>query len=252
MHQATIAEQAKILECETGRSLTDCLHRWKEFLGPIDPRGKRVLDIGCGTGVHSVFLAAFAGAREVIGIDPSEGEGSPTDAYEVAKRLRGQMGLENVTFLKEDFQATSIPGEFDLAVAVGVLHHMHETERDGRYDAGVKCEMQPTFCRMHNALKPGGWLVIVEGFRQNVTQIARRFGIRGPGFLKMMQWNTKQMPEVWMSLCRDANLQNISFDYYVPHCLRRLRPLLRNRVGNYLTTSTYVIRAQRSAEKQPS
>ena len=47
----------------------------------LDLAGKRVLDIGCGSGAIAVLLAQEYGAREVIGIDVED------DVVNAAKRL---------------------------------------------------------------------------------------------------------------------------------------------------------------------
>jgi 2-polyprenyl-3-methyl-5-hydroxy-6-metoxy-1,4-benzoquinol methylase len=83
-----------------------------------DLQGKRVLEVGCGTGALSTFLA-LRGA-EVVGVDVSE----PTLA--LARRRADTNGVAGQT----RFEATPIercdePDEsFDVVVANQVLHHL--------------------------------------------------------------------------------------------------------------------------------
>ena len=249
MHEGTTAALAERFERDTGTSLARQHYQWTHILDGLDVRNRRVLDVGCGTGANSVYLAAFAGASEVVGIDPSMGEGSSPDVHQTSKRLASRMETQNVTFLRDDFRTAVIPGRFDLVVAINVLHHIHKTERDARRDTDARNDMQPTLRKMYDALNPGGWLLIAESSRHNVMQITRYVGIRGYMCLKTIEWSTKQMPDAWLSLSREAGFQNLGFAYLVPYRLRRMGPLLKNQLGSYLTTSAYVIRGQRLASE---
>jgi len=82
-----------------------------------DARGLRVLDVGCGTGRHSVRLAR-AGAR-VTAMDFSE---------EMLAKARGKPGAEGIRFLQHDL-ARPFPlddSSFDLVVCCLVLDHIKD------------------------------------------------------------------------------------------------------------------------------
>lgn len=68
-------------------------------------RGRRVLDLGCGTGNSS--LPFFVRGYEVTGLDAS------AEMLEVARHK-----LPPVTFVQGNFTSFSLPGRFDLAVSV--------------------------------------------------------------------------------------------------------------------------------------
>lgn len=107
------------------------------LLGPL--QGKRVLDIGCGSGWVTLFLAA-AGA-EVVAFDVSF-EGCRCTAATL--RANGYHGRAAVM----DAHALALrPGSFDLAFASGVLHHM---------------DLARVADEVHAALKPGGRFVFYE------------------------------------------------------------------------------------------
>lgn len=80
--------------------------------------GKRLLDFGCGNGLHSVELARFA--AHVTGIDISP------ESIEVAKENAAAAGLsDKTTFVVMDAEnLTFSPGSFDVVSVRGVLHHM--------------------------------------------------------------------------------------------------------------------------------
>jgi SAM-dependent methyltransferase len=77
--------------------------------------GRRVLDLGCGTGYGSARLAA-AGAASVVGIDPDE----RSLAY--ARRCFAKPGVRFVRGAVEELPDGL--GPFDLIVAVNLLAHL--------------------------------------------------------------------------------------------------------------------------------
>ena len=70
------------------------------FLNKSLVEGKRVLDVGCGTGILSMF-AATAGAKQVVGVDLSAMARAAQEAVkmnnldDIVTIIRGRM--ENVT-----------------------------------------------------------------------------------------------------------------------------------------------------------
>jgi len=87
----------------------------REALG--DVAGLRVLDLGCGTGRHSLWLAGRGAA--VTGVDFSEG---------MLEEARGKPGADGVRFLAHDL-LQPLPfedGSFDRVVSGLVLEHLSE------------------------------------------------------------------------------------------------------------------------------
>ncbi len=106
------------------------------FLQLIDPRGLRVLDLGCGGG-HNGALLKRAGAREVVGV-----ERDPGAAQEARKRLdrviEGDLAALDTAKLGDE--------PFDAILASDVLEHLYDAE-------GV-------LARAVTRLRPGGAVVI--------------------------------------------------------------------------------------------
>jgi malonyl-CoA O-methyltransferase len=82
-----------------------------------DPQGQRVLDIGCGTGRHALWLAA--GGAEVTAVDFSEG---------MLQKAREKPNADRVRFLQHDVhEPLPFADEaFDLVVSGLVLEHLRE------------------------------------------------------------------------------------------------------------------------------
>jgi 2-polyprenyl-3-methyl-5-hydroxy-6-metoxy-1,4-benzoquinol methylase len=106
------------------------------FLQLIDPRGLRVLDLGCGGG-HNGELLKKAGAREVVGV-----ELDPGAAAEARKRLDRVVECDLATL-----DPTSLGDQlFDAILASDVLEHLLDAE-------GV-------LARAVTRLRPGGAVVL--------------------------------------------------------------------------------------------
>jgi ubiquinone/menaquinone biosynthesis C-methylase UbiE len=102
-----------------------------------DPAGLKVLDLGCGTGRHSLWLAK-AGAA-VFAVDLSAG---------MLAEARSKAGAELVSFLQHDLH-DRLPFEsqqFDLVISGLVLEHLRDLEF--------------FFADAWRVLKPGGRAVV--------------------------------------------------------------------------------------------
>jgi malonyl-CoA O-methyltransferase len=99
-------------------------------------RGLAVLDLGCGTGRHSLWLAASGAA--VTAVDFSEG---------MLAAARRKPGAGAVRFVVHDLhQPLPFGAEFDLVVSGLVLEHLRE--------------LGGFFAETHRVLKPGGRAVV--------------------------------------------------------------------------------------------
>jgi 2-polyprenyl-3-methyl-5-hydroxy-6-metoxy-1,4-benzoquinol methylase len=92
----------------------------QNWLGPTGIQGKSVIDIGCGSGVHSLCYHEL-GAAQVVSIDVDR------DSVEATRSLWQRAGCPtNWTVL--DGSALDRPfltslGTFDVVYSWGVLHH---------------------------------------------------------------------------------------------------------------------------------
>jgi ubiquinone/menaquinone biosynthesis C-methylase UbiE len=137
----------------TGAAERERLTLLQEVYGPVTETalreaglraGMRVVEIGCGTGVMSCWLAEQEGPTgAVVGIDQSQAQ------VDEARALAASRGLSNVTFEVGEANAPGAPaGSFDVAYCRLVL--MHLPDPLGALRA------------MRALLKPGGAVVAVE------------------------------------------------------------------------------------------
>ncbi|MCK5044591.1 class I SAM-dependent methyltransferase [Candidatus Parcubacteria bacterium] len=140
-------------------------------------RGKKVLDYGCGNGVHSAFLAK-AGAKEIIGVDLSQ------PSLEIARERAKQKGVD-VNFLKMDCEALDFAGSsFDIILDGGTFSSI---------------DMDKAFPELARVLKPDGFLIGIETFGHNpIANLKRKlnkvFGKR-TGWAEAHIFKTKDLKE---------------------------------------------------------
>jgi SAM-dependent methyltransferase len=118
-----------------------------------DLGARRIVDLGCGTGVLTRELAAVDG-RDVIGVDPAPA------MLAVARR---QPDAERVQWVEGDASALGTP-EADLVVMTGNVAQVFLDE----------AEWAATLRAIHAALRPGGYLA---------------FESRNPDARAWEQWN---------------------------------------------------------------
>ena len=101
--------------------------------------GVKVIEVGCGTGQLSLFLAR--GNRKIYGVDLSQ------ESLILGEKFREKNQIENVFFIKIDFFDLKFKNNnFDYVISNGVLHHTKNAQQ------AFKC--------LVNVLKPGGIIII--------------------------------------------------------------------------------------------
>jgi SAM-dependent methyltransferase len=106
----------------------------------VNPRGRSVLDVGCGTGFFTAWYLT-RGAR-VTGLDIA-----PTSIERLRERFPA------ATFVLGDVSEADIAGRFDLVNAFDVLYHIVD---EARWEAAVG--------RLGAAVLPGGLLLVTDTF----------------------------------------------------------------------------------------
>ena len=82
--------------------------------------GKRILDIGCGSGRYCIDLAKL-GADQVVGIDLAQ------NAIDIAHKLAENDGVANVcSFIPADFKDYTFDMPFHISLAIGVMDYVSD------------------------------------------------------------------------------------------------------------------------------
>jgi len=118
---------------------------------PITPP-QSILDVGCGTGFTTVFLAEAGYQPTGIDVAPA--------AIAMASERAARWGVA-AEFAVHDMNDFTLPSKFDAALIFDALHHSEQPERV-----------------VHNVfrhLRPGGWLLIGEpSWLHRISPHARR------------------------------------------------------------------------------
>jgi len=129
------------------RACQEELVRWQQWRG----RGPfRLLDVGCGTGTLIHTLAAWPEAELLVGLDYS-----PMMAQRLAEKMAGSPHAHKLhTVVADSERLPFADGSFDVVTCCNSFHHYP-------HQAAVIQGFQ-------RVLRPGGVLMLVDGFRDNV------------------------------------------------------------------------------------
>jgi tRNA (mo5U34)-methyltransferase len=164
--------------------------KWDRVLPHIQPlEGRTILDVGCGNGYHCWRMAG-AGAKQVIGVDPSA---LFVCQFFAMKNFLNDSRAWVLPLGIEDVPAT--PGVFDTVFSMGVLYH--------RKSPIEHIEQLKSF------LKPGGELVI----ETLVADGPEGYSLIPHGrYAKMRNvWFIPSVPtlELWLKRCGLKNIRTV-------------------------------------------
>lgn len=113
-----------------------------DVVSKLEAGGARIADIGCGSGMAAVTMAAAYPACEVVGIDADD------RAIDRARNRQESTGVTNLTFEVADSAALSAEPGFDLVTALDVIHDL--------------ADPLATLRAVRVALRPDGVLLMLE------------------------------------------------------------------------------------------
>jgi 2-polyprenyl-3-methyl-5-hydroxy-6-metoxy-1,4-benzoquinol methylase len=103
-----------------------------------------ILDVGCGFGLFSSYLALMAPGRRIVGVDPS------ARRIRMARKVAQRLALPRQTYLEGTVESARPKGPFDGIFMLDVLHHVPPQAQLG------------LLADLRRLLAPGGVLVIKE------------------------------------------------------------------------------------------
>ena len=119
-----------------------------------DVKNKRILEIGCGNGVQSMYILRKYMPANITGVDLS------SENIAIANRQKESMGIENARFLVDDAQNLKhIDNEgFDVVLNIESAFHYPD---------------KPSFLKeLYRVLKPGGQFLIADVLTKRIKAVA--------------------------------------------------------------------------------
>lgn len=92
--------------------------RFLEEIEQYLPEEGEILDLGCGFGLFSLYMALCRPRAQIIGLDIDQGR------LAVARSSARKLGVSNVSFVHQDLRAWAPERRIAAAYALDILHHV--------------------------------------------------------------------------------------------------------------------------------
>lgn len=210
----------------------------QEELAGISLAGKKVLEIGCGRGAFSLYLALVSKAEKVIALDEAEGHGAHETYLQRLEEIVGKHSVANLETMKASISKTVFPDEtFDVIIANFSLHHVIRSSGYLFKDAKAREDSLHVFQSLKKYLKPGGQIVLREMSRINFWRCM-------PYRWKMdhIDWQIHPTLKEWLWVLKAAGFVDLSFTFFTPYFLSTWPSMVvRNRLANFFFSSTFYL-----------
>jgi SAM-dependent methyltransferase len=208
----------------------------------VDFVGKRMLDIGAGSGLYGIY-AACSGATQSICLEP-EAAGSVSGVRQKFDRVVGELALNCVSMSAATLQEFE-PGTegFDLVFLHNSINHLDESACMAlhRDDSAQRLYLE-VFRKMHALTAPGGTLIIADCARRNLFG---DLGLKNP-LAPMIEWHKHQSPRLWARLLGEVGFARPRIRWSSYNSLGRLgRILLGHRAAAYCLNSHFCLTMQK-------
>ena len=227
---------------EPSRHSQDWLaYRAREVFGDVPLAGRSLMEIGSGSGLFCLW-AASQGAGPVIGLEP-ETDGATSGTAEAFRQLIREAGYQDVQCVGKTFQDWDPAGQlFDVVLSYNSINHLDEPSCVNLLrDPAARAVYRSLFQKIAACVRPGGHFILWEVAPRNLW---RALGM--PHLIeRTLEWEKHQSPEVWRALLRETGFGEFQLSWPAYYPLRRLGPLIENRLGAYAVGSRFRLQARR-------
>jgi 2-polyprenyl-3-methyl-5-hydroxy-6-metoxy-1,4-benzoquinol methylase len=113
-------------------------------IGQYFPAKARILDLGCGFGLFSLYYALTGPGRELVGVDRD------ASRIAMANTCARALGVSNVRYVAQDALGFRGKESFDAIYMLDLIHHLPREE------------VRPFLAELRSVLRPGGLLVLKD------------------------------------------------------------------------------------------
>lgn len=236
-----------ILELAPGPDWDRIRNRAHQYFRGFPLRGLRVLDVGAGTGLFSVWMRVVEGAREVVALEPALGVGGYTDFVDRTRSTFARCpdgGLELVQSTLQDYVHQGPP--FDAVVSLNSINHLDEVRVPLGPPGPERDRFLILFRKLHAVSAPGAGLLITDADRYCLERYTSRAGLPRL-FSRGIDYDIHQQGSTWGRLAREAGYGDVRVRGFASRSLRRLGRLAGHPAVSFLTNGVFILTARRGA-----
>jgi SAM-dependent methyltransferase len=201
--------------------------------------GKRVLDIGGGTGVFS-FYAASMGAKRVVCLEP-EADGSTSGVTQRFKDIQATLKYEaEIEQCATTIQAfNDNRGKFDVILSHNSINHLDEDACINLMSNPVATETyRAIFKKLGDLAEKGATLVVADSARKNLWDLLH---LTNP-FVPTIEWEKHAHPKDWAALLAEGGFGNPQIRWLAFTRLGHAgQAILGNEVASYFLDSFFCL-----------
>lgn len=217
-----------------------------EVFRDVPLQGAHVLDIGGGSGLHSLYAAAN-GAVEVVCLEPGA-DGSRAEYIDPTVPSDQSLKSSPVRFLPltlQDFEPNTT--RFNVILLHNSVNHLDEPAcMKLPKDSDSLASYKRLFEKLIELASDGALVIVTDCSSKNFFGLLQ---IRNP-FAPTIEWEKHQQPLVWTNLLESVGFIDPEVHWLVPQRLGRLgQTFLGNRICAYFLSSYFKLTVRKPLSK---
>lgn len=214
----------------------------------IELEGKKVLDVGGGTGFLTFFMAIM-GARKAICLEP-EGHGSSEGVKQKFNKFKKDLNIQNAFFEPSALQDFKNNGEkFDVILLFHSVNHLNEQACINLLkDEKSKTIYKEIFDKLFSLAEPFAKLIICDTSNHNFFQFIK---IKNP-ISPSIEWEKHQEPRVWQKLLAESGFSAAKISWSSFSQLGLIGKILfANKIMAWFFRSHFCLKMEKGAIQKP-